>query len=213
MYVETVPNRLATLPLAILLREGRREGRPKEGPQTHPGQATHWPKDKIAPGACSKDFAQRLTPVPRLYAVKRSNWPIPSMPHGLTTSRCLLEAMRRLKLPALIDPRPSPKRDRVLAMILQRLLYPASKLATKSEPVAHHHLRPRNYSLEDTVTRTISLMALRADDATPPTCDASVIATRPAARLWCSSPTAPGLEGDPVLYDVSSSYYEGQTCP
>ena len=38
---------------------------------------------------------------------------------------------------------------------------------------------------------------LRADDATPPTCDASVIATRPAARLWCSSPTAPTWRHSP----------------
>ena len=56
--------------------------------------------------------------------------------------------MRRLKLPALIDPRPSPKRDRVLAMIVQRLLHPASKLATTR--LWHTTTLAEELSLEDT---------------------------------------------------------------
>ena len=42
----------------------------------------------------------------------------------------MLGAFRRLGLPALLDRSPSPQRSAVLAMIAQRLLHPASKLAT-----------------------------------------------------------------------------------
>ena len=42
----------------------------------------------------------------------------------------VLKAIRRLKFPALIDPKPSHQSDLVLALIVQRLLHPASKLAT-----------------------------------------------------------------------------------
>jgi len=42
----------------------------------------------------------------------------------------VLQAMRRLGLPRLIDSRPSRKRDLVVAMIAARILEPNSKLAT-----------------------------------------------------------------------------------
>ena len=135
MYVETVPNRNS--PPAILLREGRREG--KKVHKRTLANLTHWPKDKI----------ERLRRV-----LKTNPWSHPdqlfvierSLPHGHV--ELLLEAMRRLKLPALIDPRPSPKRDRVLAMIVQRLLHPASKLATTR--LWHTTTLAEELSLEDT---------------------------------------------------------------
>ena len=40
------------------------------------------------------------------------------------------ESNRRLKFPALIDPKPSRQRNLVLAIIVQRLLHPASNLVT-----------------------------------------------------------------------------------
>ena len=124
MYVETVPNRSS--PPAILLREGRREG--KKVHKRTLANLTHWPKDKIENWRVLKN--EPLVHPDQLFLIERS------LPHGHV--ELLLEAMRRLKLPALIDPRPSPKRDRVLAMIVQRLLHPASKLDHPS--VAHHHL-------------------------------------------------------------------------
>ena len=184
MYVETVPNRNS--PPAILLREGRREG--KKVHKRTLANLTHWPKDKI------ERLRRVLKNEPlvhpdQLFVIERS------LPHGHV--ELLLEAMRRLKLPALIDPRPSPKRDRVLAMILQRLLYPASKLATTR--LWHSTTLAEELSLEDTdeddLYEAMDWLLERQDRI-----------ERKLAKRHLA-------EGDPVLYDVSSSYYEGQTCP
>ena len=184
MYVETVPNRNS--PPAILLREGRREG--KKVHKRTLANLTHWPKDKI------ERLRRVLKNEPlvhpdQLFLIERS------LPHGHV--ELLLEAMRRLKLPALIDPRPSPKRDRVLAMIVQRLLYPASKLATTR--LWHTTTLAEELSLEDTdeddLYEAMDWLLERQDRI-----------ERKLAKRHLA-------EGDPVLYDVSSSYYEGQTCP
>ena len=184
MYVETVPNRNS--PPAILLREGRREG--KKVHKRTLANLTHWPKDKI------ERLRRVLKNEPlvhpdQLFLIERS------LPHGHV--EILLEAMRRLKLPALFDPRPSPKRDRVLAMIVQRLLYPASKLATTR--LWHTTTLAEELSLEDTdeddLYEAMDWLLERQDRI-----------ERKLAKRHLA-------EGDPVLYDVSSSYYEGQTCP
>ena len=184
MYVETVPNRNS--PPAILLREGRREG--KKVHKRTLANLTHWPKDKI------ERLRRVLKNEPlvhpdQLFVIERS------LPHGHV--ELLLEAIRQLKLPALIDPRPSPKRDRVLAMILQRLLYPASKLATTR--LWHTTTLAEELSLEDTdeddLYEAMDWLLERQDRI-----------ERKLAKRHLA-------EGDPVLYDVSSSYYEGQTCP
>ena len=184
MYVETVPNRNS--PPAILLREGRREG--KKVHKRTLANLTHWPKDKI------ERLRRVLKNEPlvhpdQLFLIERS------LPHGHV--EILLEAMRWLKLPALIDPRPSPKRDRVLAMIVQRLLYPASKLATTR--LWHTTTLAEELSLEDTdeddLYEAMDWLLERQDRI-----------ERKLAKRHLA-------EGDPVLYDVSSSYYEGQTCP
>ena len=184
MYVETVPNRNS--PPAILLREGRREG--KKVHKRTLANLTHWPKDKI------ERLRRVLKNEPlvhpdQLFVIERS------LPHGHV--EILLEAIRQLKLPALIDPRPSPKRDRVLAMIVQRLLHPASKLATTR--LWHTTTLAEELSLEDTdeddLYEAMDWLLERQDRI-----------ERKLAKRHLA-------EGDPVLYDVSSSYYEGQTCP
>ena len=184
MYVETVPNRNS--PPAILLREGRREG--KKVHKRTLANLTHWPKDKI------ERLRRVLKNEPlvhpdQLFVIERS------LPHGHV--ELLLEAIRQLKLPALIDPRPSPKRDRVLAMIVQRLLHPASKLATTR--LWHTTTLAEELSLEDTdeddLYEAMDWLLERQDRI-----------ERKLAKRHLA-------EGDPVLYDVSSSYYEGQTCP
>ncbi len=184
MYVETVPNRNS--PPAILLREGRREG--KKVHKRTLANLTHWPKDKI------ERLRRVLKNEPlvhpdQLFVIERS------LPHGHV--EILLEVVRQLKLPSLIDPRPSPKRDRVLAMILQRLLHPASKLATTR--LWHTTTLAEELSLEDTdeddLYEAMDWLLERQDRI-----------ERKLAKRHLA-------EGDHVLYDVSSSYYEGQTCP
>ncbi|MDE0487674.1 MAG: IS1634 family transposase [Gammaproteobacteria bacterium] len=184
MYVETVPNRNS--PPAILLREGRREG--KKVHKRTLANLSHWPTDKIERlRRVLKD--EPLVHPDQLFVIEGS------LPHGHV--ELLLEAVRQLKLPSLIDPRPSPQRDRVLAMILQRLLYPASKLATTR--LWHTTTLGEELSVEDTdeddLYEAMDWLLERQDRI-----------ERKLAKRHLA-------EGDPVLYDVSSSYYEGETCP
>ncbi len=184
MYVESVPNRNS--PPAILLREGRRQG--KKVHKRTLANLTSWPKDKIERlRRVLKD--EPLVHPDQLFVIERS------LPHGHV--ELLLEVVRKLKLPWLIDPRPSPQRDRVLAMILQRLLHPASKLATTR--LWHATTLGEELSLEDNdeddLYEAMDWLLERQDR----------IEHKLAMRHLS--------EGDPVLYDVSSSYYEGESCP
>ena len=183
MYVESVPNRNS--PPAILLREGRRVG--KKVHKRTLANLSHWPKDKIERlRRVLKD--EPLVHPDQLFLIERS------LPHGHV--ELLLEVVRQLKLPALIDPRPSPQRNRVLAMILQRLLHPASKLATTR--LWHATTLGEELSLEDTdeddLYEGMDWLLQRQDRI-----------ERKLAKRHLA-------EGDHVLYDVSSSYYEGHTC-
>ena len=183
MYVETVPNRNS--PPAILLREGRRVG--KKVHKRTLANLSHWPTDKVERlRRVLKD--EPLVHPDQLFLIERS------LPHGHV--ELLLEVVRQLKLPALIDPRPSPNRDRVLAMILQRLLHPASKLATTR--LWHTTTLGEELSLgdtdEDDLYEGMDWLLERQDRI-----------ERKLAKRHLA-------EGDHVLYDVSSSYYEGHTC-
>ena len=117
MYVDIVPNRNSRP--AILLRDGWREGK-RVRKRTIAGISS-WPRDQV------ERLRHILKNVPlvhpdELFVIERS------LPHGHVET--VLKVIRRLKLPTLIHPRPSRQRDLVMAMIIQRLLQPASKLAT-----------------------------------------------------------------------------------
>ena len=118
-----------------------------------------------------------------------------SLPHGHVEA--ILTMIRRLGLDDLIASRPSRQRDLVLAMIAERLLFPCSKLATT-----------RNW--HDTTLAE----ELHVEDATENELYAAMdwllqrqkaIETKLAKRHLTN--------GCLVLYDVTSSYYEGETCP
>jgi hypothetical protein len=108
----------------------------------------------------------------------------------------VLKAIRRLKLPTLINPKPSRQRNLVLAMVIQRLLRPASKLATTR--LWHTTTLASELSLEDAdeddLYGAMDWLLERQNRI-----------EKKLARRHLA-------EGDHVLYDVSSSYYEGHTC-
>ena len=117
MYVETVPNRNSRP--AMLLREGWREGgRVRKRTLAN---LTDWPAEKVQ---CLRRVlkGQRLVSPEEAFTIERS------LPHGHVEA--VLAMTRRLGLDRLIAPKRSPQRDRVLAMIVGRLLHPGSKLAT-----------------------------------------------------------------------------------
>ncbi|MGH3131330.1 MAG: IS1634 family transposase [Gaiellaceae bacterium] len=118
-----------------------------------------------------------------------------SLPHGHVAAT--LAMAKKLELPRLLDRAASPERARALAMIVQRLLEPGSKLAC---------------------TRALSQSTL-AEELGVEGVDADGLY---AALDWLGE-RQPAVEarlarrhlaeGTLVLYDVSSSYFEGRSCP
>ncbi len=184
MYVEVVPNRSS--PPAILLREGWREGS-KVRKRTL-ANLSSWPPAKI-------NALRKLLKNQPLVSLDQAFTIVSSRPHGHV--ELVLEACRRLGLPKLLDRASSPQRSAVLAMIAQRLLHPASKLATTR--LWHATTLAEELDLqdadEDALYQAMDWLLQRQDR----------IEQRLAKRH---------LQDDAqVLYDVSSSYYEGHSCP
>ncbi|MGB5490551.1 MAG: IS1634 family transposase [Woeseiaceae bacterium] len=184
MYIETVPNRNSRP--AILLREGWREG--KKVCKRTLANLSDWPAQKVAAlRRVLKD--EPLVSPQEAFAIERS-WP-----HGHVEA--VLETIRRIGLDKLIGAKRTRERDLVLAMIVERLIAPCSKLATTR--MWHS---------------TTLAQLLQVEDADEEELYAAMdwllerqgrIEKRLGARHLG--------EGQQVLYDVSSSYYEGHTCP
>lgn len=184
MYVEIVPNR-GSRP-AVLLREGRREG--KRIIKRTLANLSDWGADRV-------DALKRLLRGERLFAADEIFRIEQSVPHGHV--ELVLAMMRKLDLARLIDPKPSRERDLVLALVAERLLAPASKLGTTR--LWHSSTLPEELSLGEVDVEELygALDALLERQAR--------IEKKLARRHLA--------EGAIVLYDVSSSFYYGRTCP
>jgi hypothetical protein len=190
MYVARVPNRNS--PPAYLLREGYREGGQVKSRTL--ANITHWPMAKI----------ERLRQVLR-EAVPAEGGDelrmLRSLPHGHVAA--VLGTARKIGLERVLASGYAPARmvALVLAMIVARVVDPVSKLATAR--------------LLDEATASSSLGALLGLGAVS---EQELY----AALDWLLS-RQPRIEqrlarrhlsqGTLVLYDVSSSYFEGRTCP
>jgi hypothetical protein len=108
-----------------------------------------------------------------------------------------LAMARRLELAKLLDRRPSRERDLCLAMICQRAIGPASKLAT---------VRALGQS---TLASELGVEGADEDDLYAALDWLLERQRRIEARLAGRHLS----DGELVLYDVSSSYFEGRKCP
>ncbi|HWD69917.1 MAG TPA: IS1634 family transposase, partial [Solirubrobacteraceae bacterium] len=117
-----------------------------------------------------------------------------SLPAGHVNAALLMA--RRLELARLIDRQPSAERDLVMAMVVARVICPASKLGTV-----------RAFG-QSTLARELGVQGADEDDLY-------------AAMDWLSERQQPIedrlarrhlKDGVLVLYDVSSSYFEGRCC-
>jgi hypothetical protein len=118
-----------------------------------------------------------------------------SLPAGHV--RAALAMAGRLELGRLLDRTRSRERDLCLAMICQQALRPGSKLATVralSQSTLHDELGLGTVD-EDDLYRAMDWLGARQPR----------IEDRLAARHL--------QDGELVLYDVSSSYFEGRSCP
>lgn len=117
-----------------------------------------------------------------------------SLPAGHVNAA--LAMARRLELGRLLDRQPSPQRDRVMAMICQRALAPASKLGT---------VRALGQS---TLADELGVAGVDEDDLYAAMDWLAERQERIEDRLARRHLT----DGELVLYDVSSSYFEGRSC-
>lgn len=184
MYIETVPNRNS--PPAILLREGWREG--KKTRKRTLANISHWPQSKI-------DALRRLLRGEPLVSAKDLFSIERTLPHGHVEA--ILGTMRKLGLQAIISSKPCRERDLVVAMIAERLIHPCSKLATTRQ----WH--------STTLAEELSVQDADEDDLYA----AMDWLLRRKRRIETKLARRHLADGCTVLYDVSSSYYEGRTCP
>ena len=190
MYVAVVPNR--TSPPAVLLRESFREGAQVKNRTL--ANLSDWAPAKVEAlrqvlkGATSVGAA-----LPEAFTITRS------LPHGHVVA--VLGTIARLGLDRLLDATPSRARDHAVALIAARVLEPGSKLATARALTAE--------TRHSTLGESCGLTAVDEDDlyatldwlgARQPAIEASL-----AARHL--------TEGTLVLYDVTSTYFEGRHCP
>jgi transposase len=108
-----------------------------------------------------------------------------------------LSMARRLGLARLLDRSPSRERDLVMAMVCERVIAPASKLATVrslSQSILAEELNVTGAD-EDDLYAALDWLLDRQER----------IEDRLARRHL--------KDGELVLYDVSSSYFEGRSCP
>jgi Transposase DDE domain len=117
-----------------------------------------------------------------------------SLPAGHVTAA--LAMARRLELARLLDRQPSRERDLVIAMICQRAIAPASKLATV-----------RAFS-QSTLADELWVADADEDDLYEAMDWLRSRQTRIEDRLARRHLS----DGELVLYDVSSSYFEGRSC-
>src|SRR5580704_12733387 len=191
MYVTTVPNRKS--PPAILLRESyRQDGKVKSRTLAN---LTHLPSQQIAAlrSALAGSAVVPATPLPDAFRISRS------LPHGHVAA--VLGCLRNLQLDSILDAAPGRQRDLVIAMIVARIIEPASKLATARGlhcDTLHHSLGEMLHL--DSADETELYQAM--DWLLP---QQSRIEQALAKRHLS--------QGGLVLYDLTSTYFEGRHCP
>ncbi len=187
MYVERIPNRNS--PPAILIRESYREGG-KVKKRTL-ANISHLDEDTIE---AIRTFLKGGTAVGRLQeAVEVTR----SLPHGHVIATW--GTIRNLALDEILGP--GKEALLVLAMIVSRIIAPASKLATA-----------RGLSKESATTSLPYLLDLDAvdEDALYGALDWLLGQQK---RIEDALAARHLQDGCVVLYDVTSAYFEGQKCP
>jgi hypothetical protein len=189
MYIESVPNRNS--PPAILLRESYREhGRVRKRTLCN---LSDWPAAHI-------EGLRGVLKGGTVIAAERDAFTVTrTLPHGHVAA--VLGTARKIGLDRILGPDGDRCRDLILALLVSRLLDPASKLATARA------LSPATAT--SSLGEMLHLGAVDEDELY--TALDWLLERQPAietalARRHLNSGTL-------VLYDVSSSYMEGRCCP
>jgi len=191
MYIASVPNRNS--PPAILLRESfRLNGKVNNRTLAN---LSLWPPAQVeALRAVLKGATSVGSPLPQAFDIVRSR------PHGHVAA--VLGTLHRLQLDRLFDSHPSRPLDLVVAMIVARVLEPASKLATSRA------LHP------DTLTSSLGeLLHLDSTTTEDELYQAMDWLLPQQARIEQALAKRHLADGALVLYDLTSTYFEGRHCP
>ncbi len=184
MHIHVVPNRGS--PPTVLLRESYREGH-KVCKRTLANLSSLSAAQIAAMRAALR--GETWQPVAQAFEITAS------CAHGHVQAVAL--AMQRLGFASVIASKPSRERDVVLAMVAARILAPHTKLATTRW--WHTTTLAEDFGVascdEDDLYAAMDWLLARQD--------------RIQKKLAARHLSAGGL----VLYDLSSSYFEGTTCP
>lgn len=188
MYVVDVPNRNS--PPATLLRESYREdGKVKNRTLAN---LSHWPRHKIEALKAVLKSATGSLPLGAFENIR-------SLPYGHVAAA--LGSLRRLGIDSLMAAKPSRPRELCIAMVLSRLLFPQSKLALVRALAGETASSSLGEVLgvvdadEDELYSAMDWLLSRQD------------------RIEAALAKRHLAEGTLVLYDVSSTYFEGRQCP
>ncbi len=185
MHIHIIPNRGA--PPAVLLRESYRQG--DRVRKRTLANLSSLPMDQV-------EAIRRVLKGERLVSSEGLFDIFTSSHHGHVEAVRL--AMKRLGFEALIASRPCRERDLVIAMVTARILEPQSKLATTRW--WHTTTLAEDLGMSPMPTRRSS---------TPPWTGSSRRQGKIEKKL-----AARHLDEDSVvLYDLTSSYFEGTSCP
>jgi hypothetical protein len=188
MYIEAVPNRNS--PPAILLRESYRDGG-KIKKRTI-ANLSDWPTELVE-GLRTLLKGGKVAPADQEAVILRR-----ALPHGHVAA--VLGTLREIGLDRVLGPPRNRCRDLVIAMIVARLIAPASKLATARmlDPLTAASSLGDMLGLgpvdEDELYVALDWLGERQEAI-----------EKALARKHLR-------EGTLVLYDVSSSYLEGRHC-
>ena len=189
MYIESVPNRNS--PPAILLRESFREG--KRIRKRTLANLSKWSPRLIDGLRVLLKGGVAVADPAEAFEILRS------LPHGHV--HATLGCLNRLGLPRLIDSRRTRERDLVVALIVARIIDPRSKLATARGLCSHTQFHSLSEQLgigsagSQELYSAMDWLGQRQNR----------IEKKLAQRHLGGSTL--------VLYDVTSTYFEGNHCP
>lgn len=188
MFIDIVPNRNS--PPAVLLREGYREGgkvkkRTLANLSKLPPEAIEALKRVLA--------GQTLVSTEEHLDIERS------LPHGAVAA--VVGTIKKLGLDQLLHSRRSTERDRAVALVAARVLEPSSRLALA------RMLDP------ETATSTLAEVLGVERTSSDQLYAAMDWLLRAQARIEKKLASRHLGEGTLLLYDVTSTYFEGRSCP
>jgi hypothetical protein len=188
MYIDFVPNRSS--PPAVLLRQAIRQG--KKIRKVTLANLSDWPEEQVSSLRLLLK-GESLVPLNQAFTIARS------LPHGHVAAA--LGTLRRLGLERIVNRESCRERDLVVAMIVARILEPASKLATV-----------RGLEAETASSSLGSCLGLEtvSEDEFYGAMDWLLERQGQIEKQLAKRHLEHGCL---VLYDLTSTYFEGRHCP